>query len=330
MKFMKYLKTRSTQALVFFIYILLKYFILDTINTSKHTKLLILLLSFVFFFVLESINFKREYLVLHRLNCEFQKIEDFLLCDIGSQSSYSLQAMSDLLENFKLFFENYLNDANNKQQDFRDYLDIWVHEIKTPLSGLLLLMENKADFAQKVEVIGYLKQIEYYADQIVSVSKLETVNKDYQVQSFYLDDSIASVLSELSFYFINKNLSLIWEREKIAVFSDRMWIEFILKQCLLNAIQFTPFSKSITIETKKQENNVVLIIKDDGIGIAADKLPRIFERGFTAREYARSTGMGLYLVKQACDQLGIKLSAESIDGFSLKFVIPQSDHHFRM
>ena len=191
-------------------------------------------------------------------------------------------------------------------REYREYVELWVHEINTPISGAKLICENKGykDVKQELEKIGkYVEQALFYA-------RSDSVEKDYIIRQIDLRELIGNLLKKNAEYLIAGKIKI---QLAVAgtVYSDSKWLLFMLQQFLDNAVKYG--AKTISFSFEQGE----LQIRDDGIGIPQKDLPRVWERGFTGengRRIAKSTGMGLYLCKKLADKLGLELSINSPGG----------------
>lgn len=203
------------------------------------------------------------------------------------------------------------------QEDYREYIETWVHEIKTPLASIGLIIEN--DGTPTTHKIAYeIKRVEGYIDQVLYYSKSNNVGQDYIVKEFTLKNSVMKVIKNHSTDFIRKKIALDLEGLDMSVYSDVKWVEFILGQIISNTIKYSkPEGAKLKIYSTSNKYNVVLAIEDNGIGISDKDVSRVFEKGFTGengRKFSKSTGIGLYLCKKLCDKLGLGISLVSEEG----------------
>lgn len=214
-----------------------------------------------------------------------------------------------------------------KQAEYREYIETWVHEIKTPIASTKLILENGG--SENSSKISYqIKKIEEYIEQVLYYSKSEDISKDYIIKEFNLSEAVKIAIKNNSKDFINKKIALKLNEIDIMIFSDIKWVSFIINQIIGNSIKYTQKGKGeIRIYTKANENSNSLIIQDNGIGISKRDINRVFEKGFTGengRIFGKSTGMGLYLCKSLCEKLGlgIKLESHNNVGTKVEIVFP--------
>lgn len=225
----------------------------------------------------------------------------------GERINEILKVLSrDMHENVKCY--------RTIQEEYREYIETWVHEIKTPISSTRLLIENNNnEITRKID--KQVDKIENFVEQVLYYSRSDEVGKDFIIKEVSLEEIVRKVVKRNFRDFINKGIKLQLEAIDETVFCDTKWIEFILNQILGNAIKYSKEKDSIIkIEAKKLNNSVVLTIEDNGFGIIDRDLNKVFEKGFTGengRKFGKSTGMGLYLCKKLCVKLGLNISIES-------------------
>lgn len=246
------------------------------------------------------------------------KASDFL---IAEEINKIIKALSrDMHENVKHYREI--------QEEYREYIETWVHEIKTPIASAKLILEN--DNSNLSERINYeMKRVEGFIEQVLYYARSSDVSKDYIIKEFSLRSVVMKSVKSNSRDFINKNIKLDIRGIEGNIFSDEKWVEFIINQIIINAVKFSiPNEGKVSIYSKVNENNIILTIEDNGVGINEKDIDRVFEKGFTGengRKFGKSTGIGLYLCKKLCDKLGIGISLNSKEniGTKVNIVFPQ-------
>lgn len=197
---------------------------------------------------------------------------------------------------------------NIKYDEMIEYYTVWAHQIKTPIASIRLTLENE-DSALSGAVLDDLLRIEQYVEMVLMFLRLDSDSSDYLIRAYNLDRIVKSAVKKMSRQFINRKISLDYRVDEISVLTDEKWLSFVVEQVISNALKYTP-AGTVSIYTKGAR----LCIRDSGIGIAPQDLPRIFEKGYTGcngRSDKRASGIGLYLCKRICDNLGHSLSAES-------------------
>ncbi len=198
-----------------------------------------------------------------------------------------------------------------REREMIDYYTVWVHQIKTPISAMRLKLQEM-DSNESRELLAELVKIESYVGMVLAYLRLGSPSTDYVFKDQDLDPIIRSSVKKFAPEFIARKLKLDYEPTDIRLVTDEKWLGFVIEQILSNALKYTS-EGSITIKTDGGN----LIIADTGIGISPEDLPRIFEKGFTGlngRLDKKASGLGLYLCREICSRLSIKISASSKPG----------------
>ena len=231
------------------------------------------------------------------------------------------QIVYESLDNIKGDIHNHIKYYKDKQIGYREYIEMWIHEIKTPIASSKLIIDNNKNEATK-NIEKEINQIEGFVEQVLYYSRSNNTSKDYIIKEFNLSLAVREVIKRNSKDFIYKNIKLNVEDIDFIVYTDIKWIEFILNQILSNAIKYSKHKGGrVDIYCKRHENNIVLSIEDNGIGISVEDIDKIFEKGFTGtngRKYGKSTGMGLYICKKLADKLGLGISLDSKENIGTK------------
>ena len=208
-----------------------------------------------------------------------------------------------------------VNFYKHLQSEYRDYIETWVHEIKTPIASAKLILEN-GHIKEKTALIDEISKIDQYITQALYYSRSTDVSNDYIVREFNLENIINECIRDNRKDFINKKIAVNIENIDIKVTSDPKWIKFIINQIIINSIKYSKKERGyINIYSLEKENNKIsLIIEDNGIGIPKSDINRVFDKGFTGengRIYGKSTGIGLYLCKKLCSKLNLEINLKS-------------------
>ena len=199
-----------------------------------------------------------------------------------------------------------------EQDDLLDYFTVWVHQVKTPLAALRLLLQA-GDTPPRAELEAEVLATERYVGMVLGYLRLTSESSDLVLARTALDPVVRGVVRGFARVFILKKLTLHYEPCDVHAVTDGKWVGFILEQLLSNAVKYTSPGGCITIAVCDDE----LTVADTGIGIRAEDLPRIFEKGYTGangRQEPTSTGLGLYLCATAAAKLGARLAAASTPG----------------
>ena len=192
-----------------------------------------------------------------------------------------------------------------RDSDQMDYYAAWAHQIKTPIAAMNLRLQGE-DSALARTLQAELGRVEQYVEMVMAYQRLDAESSDYVLERCDLDEILRPALRRFSGEFIARRLKLCYEPAKTQVLTDRKWLRFVIEQLLSNALKYTRTgSISVTLEEE-----TVLCIRDTGIGIAPEDLPRVFEKGYTGyngRADQKASGLGLYLCRRICMGLGHRI-----------------------
>lgn len=240
---------------------------------------------------------------------------------IKSPNYYEGKIIYEVLHECNRNMHEHVNFYKNLQKEYREYIETWVHEIKTPISSSKLIIEN-SESKEKNLVGDELRKIEEYINQALYYSRSTDVNNDYIVKEFEIKEVIKEVIRNNRRDFINKKISVDIEQVSEKAITDIKWIKFIVNQIIINSIKYCKDKNALLkVYTNEGKDNVILTIEDNGIGIPINDVGRVFDKGFTGengRVYGKSTGIGLYLCKKLCEKLGLGISLYSVEGEGTK------------
>lgn len=256
----------------------------------------------------DIVRTRKKHAELERIKCF-----DAKLADSFPEADGVVEA--DYQEIIRLMREQHDRAEQRTEQGLRemmDYYTVWVHQIKTPIASMRLALQNE-DTAESRQLQSELGRIERYVEMVLTFLRLGADSTDYVIKEHELDDIVRGAVKKLAGDFINKKIKLEYTELNEKVLTDEKWLSFVVEQVLSNALKYTS-EGTVSIYT---ESPKTLCIRDTGIGIAADDLPRIFENGYTGyngRSDKKASGIGLYLCRRVCDKLGHGISAESRAG----------------
>lgn len=218
--------------------------------------------------------------------------------------------------------EKYLNDRIAEQQaemmEYYDYVQMWVHEVKTPIAVTKLMIENhKNDTTLSLE--EEIDKIDFCVEQMLYYAKCTSVEKDYRIERMSLHQVTAAVLKKQSKMIIGKGVWPKLVNLDYEVLSDDKWLGFIIGQIVSNAVKYRAKERKpeLLFSAQKEKKQVRFSIRDNGIGIAKSDIKNVFQKGYTGKNgriYKKSTGMGLYLCSRLCIKMGIQIEIESKEG----------------
>ena len=241
-----------------------------------------------------------------------------------------------LLENQSIARSESESSAAIRQSQMRDYYSMWVHQIKTPISAMKLLLEvEREELGQLIcddEQSQYLLsdnmdsfedelfRIEEYVSMALQYQRVSSTENDFVLEKVSVDGVIRDTIKKYAKIMIRRHIGINYSGTGQEVYTDGKWLAFMLEQILSNAIKYTP-QGVVTIETAEKKDRFFITIKDTGIGIKAEDLPRVFEKGYTGyngHADKKATGIGLYLCRQMADKLGHTIRMESEIGKGTK------------
>ena len=203
-------------------------------------------------------------------------------------------------------------DRQRQRIENADYFTMWIHQIKTPIAAMQLILREQDDVRSR-ELLAELFRIDQYAEMALTYARLESPTTDLVLRRCAVEPIVRSVVRQYAGQFVRRHVALRCEIEPVCALTDEKWLAFILGQLLSNAVKYTE-NGTVTVRVTKE---LVLSVSDTGIGIAPEDLPRIFEKGFTGyngRAGRKSTGLGMYLSRCAAEKLGHRISVQSAPG----------------
>lgn len=259
------------------------------------------------------------YLVFDYLRIS-RKIEDIRQQTSESIENYQLNTINPLeeelfnrLKSELISRKDMLVESEAKYNDATEYFTMWMHQIKTPISGISLIAQNIEDENISNDLKGEVTDINDYVDMVLNYLRLGSDSNDLMFSNVEIDRVIKDQLRKFSNHFFAKNISIDYKAYGKTILTDEKWISFVIGQLLSNALKYSS-KGTISIGVKDENKDIVFYIKDQGIGIAPEDLPRVFEKGYTGyngRINKKSTGIGLYLVKQVCDMISVDIGIKS-------------------
>lgn len=236
-------------------------------------------------------------------------------------------------------YEEQLEKKNAKVQEQKllvlerqDELLAWVHEMKSPLTALQLLVEKVENIELKERIENEWLRLYLLLDQQLHATRLMTIELDNRIEKVQVKDVLIQEIKALRSWCFEKEIAIDLDVMDMVVRTDAKWLGFIVRQVLSNAVKYSDVGGEIKVYARTIAEQAVLMIQDDGIGIKREDLPRVFRKSYTGtigRETSAATGMGLYLAKQAADSLHILLAIESTEGVgtSVKITFPKMNDY---
>lgn len=311
-----YIKEKKENIILFIILVIILLFLLDLFGVNKYLTIMILSLLSIYFIVdfltfylkrkkyydnfLNNLNLlDKKYLILETL-----EEPEFLDGKFFYDALYKID---------KSMMEN-INNYRNETEDFKEYVEMWIHEIKIPIAGLMLMYHNNKTVNKNF--LDQLNSLDNLTDQILYYVRSNYAEKDFLIKEASMDKIINEVLLKNKDSILENHIDVTVDVKNIKVLTDSKWLVFILNQIINNSIKYCDKNRKsyIMFYIEDNEKETTLHIKDNGIGVNASDLKHVFDKSFTGengRKMRNSTGFGLYISKKLIEKLGHKISATS-------------------
>lgn len=316
MKLKEYIADKVINILIYNILIISILFFLIMFRVPPSLITIVVILMIVFLVIIITYDYYRK-------KTFYKEFAEKLSCLDRKCLISELVEKPDFIEG-KIFYE-FLYEINKSMyeeieeykinvNDFKEYIEMWIHEVKLPIaSTTLILYNNKPNSNKKIK--EQINRIENYVEQVLYFVRSENAEKDYLIKKCKLVDIINSVVRKNKDSLLLKHIGIDIIDINNVVLSDRKWIEFIVNQIISNSIKYCKEDGArIIFRSKVVKDLIILEIEDNGIGINEKEISNVFNKSFTGengREKSSSTGMGLYLVKKLCDKLGHDIKIDS-------------------
>ncbi|MBZ9607328.1 sensor histidine kinase [Clostridium estertheticum] len=280
-------------------------------------------LPLISYMALEFINFKNYYDEINNILENLDK--KYLLPAVIKEANFiQAKKLNSILKEISRDMHENVKYYKDIQVEYREYIETWVHEIKTPIASTKLIIGNNRDeVTNKIDF--QIDRIEGFVEQVLYYSRSDDVSKDYIIKQINLDNVVRNVVKRNYRDFIHKKIKLDIKNINEMVYSDTKWTEFMINQIIGNSIKYSSSKEPmISIYSIKKANSVMLTIEDNGVGIIDKDINRVFEKGFTGengRKFSKSTGMGLYLCEKLCSKLGLKITIDSEENKGTKVTL---------
>ena len=243
--------------------------------------------------------------------------EKTLLMEIAERPGFlDAKIVSYILKQNNKYQNDKIAEMQKQSRDYRDFLDTWVHEIKTPITSARLIIENEKN-PTTLKIEDELRKIDNFVELVLYYARSSDVEKDFKVENTTLKALVSTALKTYSKPIIQAGGRIHIEGMDIPVCADSKSCSFIIGQVISNAIKYRQEEFRLEFRSQVQKNRIALLIHDNGIGISRADLSRVFDKGFTGengRRFPKSTGVGLYLCKKLCDRMNIAISISSEKG----------------
>lgn len=305
--FFEYLRQRRNGIILFLLFTLVfaLVFILYKISfTAVLYPFLLCTIIGIIFFIFDFRSVKKK----HKKLCEIRQLTSAMIDTLPKIESINEADYQKLIRSLTEEISDIEYKSSMKYRDMIDYYTVWAHQIKTPIASMHITLQNE-DTPLSRRLSSELFRIEQYVEMVLAFLRLDSTSTDYVFKEHDLDEIVRESIKRFSTEFIERKIKLQYSPSDKKIITDEKWLSFVIEQLLSNALKYTR-EGSIKIYSDKQ----YLCIEDTGIGIAPEDLPRIFEKGYTGgngRINSKASGLGLYLCKRICDNLGIGIIARS-------------------
>lgn len=316
MSFLDYFKEKYIFIIINLVALTISFLILRGLNVDSYAVIFICVLNFLassIFYFYDYFN-KRKYYkgLLDKLEHLDKK---YFITDVASEGEFLESGIFyQILEEATKSMKDDISEAIRNSNEYKEYIEIWVHEIKTPIATCKLIIENNENKITN-SIADEINRVEQYIEQVLFYARSNTIEKDYLIRAVNLRDIVNTVIRRNSNVLIENQVKIeLYSLDKI-VYCDSKWVEFILGQIISNSIKYMDKKKSILkIYCEDIGEDIILNIYDNGIGMDEKCILKAFEKGYTGengRRFGKSTGIGLYLCKKLCDKLGLSIKIES-------------------
>lgn len=257
------------------------------------------------------------------------RLEKWQLVDKEELNLVCSKQIVNIFAHNQKYYEQKINYLNNQIQDLSDYISKWSHEAKLPLASLRLMNERNENVFLKKDIRETIERLQLLLNTMLMSSKLKNPENDIKIERIQLTQVIKEAIKHQSYFLINKHFSIDIQFDDIYVYNDRRWLTYMLDQFIANSIKYCQESPCLIFKIIENEA-ITLVVEDNGIGISKEDMPYIFDRGFVGSNLRdgdyRSTGMGLYFVKDIAKKLNIEVQVDQNFHMGTRFFIKFKDN----
>lgn len=318
MKTKEFFEIYNTQILMNFLMIVLIEILLYIFDVNHFLMIYLLFIDIVFELMFLSQQYLKKFRYYKEIKNKISMLEQKNMISemLDKPDFFEGRFIYDILETCNKSMNDEILKYKTEAAGYREYIEMWIHEVKTPLAAAKLILENHPNDITEI-LNDELRHINYYLEQALYYARSNSVEKDYLVKEIKLKEIVQNSIKSNARVLISQKIKIQMENLDQIVFTDEKWILFILNQIISNSIKYKNKNPQIVFSAEETANQIFLKIKDNGIGISARDLPRITEKGYTGvtgRNYQKSTGIGLYLCKKLCEKLQLSFKIESEEG----------------
>lgn len=280
-----------------------------------------------------GIEYEQKNKFYQEIKNSLEQLEDkYLLPEMIKEPSFSEgKLLRAILQEVGKSMTEHVNLYKRNQEEYKEYIELWIHEIKTPIAVSKMIIENhRNETTNNIE--EEIDKIDTFIEQALFYARSNHTEKDYLIKETKLKDIIGNVIVKNKKQLIEQKIKIEMNIKEETVYTDSKWIEFMVDQIMMNSIKYKKEEAILRISSKTKKEHIELIIQDNGIGIKAGEIDRVFEKGFTGtngRNTQKSTGIGLYLCQKLANRLGhqITIDSEEGQGTTITIIFPQSSFY---
>ena len=334
MSFLKYLKDKLFIILTFLFSYIIILLMLVAFKIDYSLIIAITIVLFLMILIIILTDYFRKKGFYNTLINNTNKLDKkyLVLETLYKPDFYEGKIAYDTLYDINKSMTENVKKHNDQLTDFKEYIEMWIHEIKVPIASLVLQIHNNKDKKSK-DILKKINKIDELTEQILYYVRTESIEKDYLIKDANLNKIVGEVALKNKDYLLENKINFVCDNLNYDVLTDSKWLVFILNQIVNNSIKYKKEKGDaiLKIYAVDNEKSVKLIIEDNGIGIIESDLPRVFDKSFTGyngRIRHKSTGMGLFIAKSLCDRLGHKIEIQSKQNEYTKVIITFSKNDY--
>lgn len=315
MKIIDFLKDKVTFIISVVFITVFETVILWAFNLNRYGITIIIVINILGMFIVLSLEYVKKWHFYNEIIANNESLDkNYLLSEMLDRPNFlegkifydtlklANKSMNDEILKYKIFAEEY-----------KEYIETWVHEIKTPIASSMLIVENnKNEITESLS--EEIEKIDSFVEQALYYSKVSNLENDYIIKGINLEEIVNEAIKKHSKVLIENRTKITKDNLDVLVYADIKWLKFILGQIIENSIKYKKEKLILIFSAKEMENKVILSIKDNGIGISDRDIGRVFKKGFTGengRKFKKSTGIGLYLCDKLCKKMGQRIDIQS-------------------
>ena len=317
MSFLNFLKEKVSYLVsIIFLQITIAIFLMPY-NVNKVIIMYIIFVPIIITMLMIFLEYNKKKNFYNSVDSKLSELnEKYLLSEVIDVPSFSeAEKLEEYISELGRSMIENVNKYKFSQNEYKEYIEMWIHEIKIPISVVKLIIENNRNEVTK-SIEEEIDKIENFIEQALYYARSSNVEKDYSIKKVSLKDIVNISIKRNKNVLIQSDININVHDLDNIVYTDSKWIIFIINQIIQNCIKYSKdINRQIEIYSKELKQRVELYIIDNGIGIDISDLPRVFDKGFTGKNgriiSKKSTGIGLYLCKKLCDKLGIDIEITS-------------------